>query len=73
MSLKVLNHIPSGRNQLVLSFYVGNHHQGEERMLHTKRKLGASGIDCLLRPRQQDTKVPRFLPGLHSGFWSLLI
>lgn len=27
-------------------------------MLHTKHKLGASGNDCLLCPREQDTEAP---------------
>lgn len=73
MALKGLKDIPSGGSQLVLGFYVGNHRQEGERALHAKRELDACGNDCLLRPGEQDTEVLRCLPGLHSGFWPLLI
>lgn len=74
MALKGLKDIPSGRRkQLVLVFYIENYRRGGEQTLHTKHKLGACGNNCLLRPREQDAEVPRCLPGLPSGFWTLLI
>lgn len=42
-------------------------------MPHTEHELGAVGTNCLLRPREQNTKVPRCFPGLHSGFQPLLM
>lgn len=57
MALKGLNDIPSGKKQLVLGLYIGNHQREGEQMRHTKCKLRA-GHSCLLRPRKQETEVP---------------
>lgn len=64
MAFKGLKGIPSGRNQLMIGFYIEDC-QGEQ-IFHTKCKLHAGPSNCILRSREQDTE------GSHrTAFWFL--